>query len=108
MPCRNDLAEEESRRNDYDELGVVSATLCGVLTVLENTGSFDPVLDCVDWNEAGLTKRKAIAWWIKHKREDEARREKERAEKTAMGLQKNALNKLSDEELKALGLKRIS
>lgn len=73
----------------YDEL---EAMLCGLCSAIEKHGALRFV-DQVDWKEAGVTQKKFYSWWKAHKEEDRKRRLKE-----------TALNKLTYEEKKALGL----
>lgn len=120
MPCRDGgpmIDYDEERRNvqKANRLANLEATLCGVLTVLrdaehvkdlfgddDNVGA---VLDNVDWKEAGVTRKWAEDWWIKHQEEDIARRKKEAAERDAQAARRRALAKLTKEDRAALGLR---
>lgn len=114
MPCYYDpdptLAE---RQAIADEHAMVEAMLCGVLTVLEDQGKYDDVVNAINFTEMGIGKRKLSKWWEKHKAADKRRREKEACELAKeQERQKKAetvrlaMAKLSDAEIKALGLKR--
>ena len=106
MPCRDYLAEDQWRLEKDKEAAMVRASLCAVLTVLEDDdAAFAAVLKKIDWKEAGVTKREFLSWWEDHKIEDEQRRLREIKESREKKIRKDALAKLTAEEKKLLGIK---
>lgn len=118
MPCTSgptmeqEIAYERERR-------LPPAMLCAILTVLENVTvghlaidvddnermAKSAVLDLVDWEEAGVSRREFHTWWREHKAKDEQRRAEEKAERERKRLKKSALAKLTPAEKKALRLR---
>ena len=106
MPCRDEWAEEQDRRAAFQELALVRASLCAVLTFIEGDDTaFAAMLKDIDWKEAGVSKREFLAWWEEHKIEDALRRKREAEEKREKEIRKTALAKLTPEEKKILGVK---
>ena len=102
MPCfdgRDNIREVEV------ESGRQTSRLCAVFTVLEREGLLDKILSQCDWNEAGVSKLSTEQWWLRHKREDRERRQREFEEKQRKLARQKVLNKLSDDEKKILGVK---
>lgn len=104
MPCDDYAGSDYSRLEN--KLSKVEAMLCALLTHLEklNDGDLVPMLNRIDWNEAGVTRKQFSQWWEDHKAKDRQRkaREKEKAEKEAV--RKRAYDKLTAKERKALGI----
>ena len=84
---------------------MLEASMCGILTQLEKEGCLALWLERVDWAEAGVKRKTLEMWWKKHKKEDEARRDREAAAKRKDDLRKIAIGKLSPDELEVLGIK---
>jgi hypothetical protein len=84
---------------------MLEASMCGLLTQLEKEGCLALWLERVDWAEAGVKRKTLEMWWKKHKKEDEARRDREAAAKRKDDLRKIAIGKLSPDELEVLGIK---
>lgn len=57
-------------------------------------------LNHINYTEAGITRKELERWWKQHKKLDAQHREAERLKK----LRASALNKLTEEERKALGI----
>ena len=106
MPCRDDY-NDDSRisHTELNRLGSVEAAFCGIVSVLEQTDALEKVLKQVDWAEAGVTKKQFRTLWAEHKAKDEARREREAAERARLQKIEQAKAKLSGEERKLLGIK---
>lgn len=70
MPC---YEPDDHRRTrtviEYQDNPKLAAALCGVMGVLENDGYMD-LLDRIDWNEQGITKKWLLNWWKDHKEQD--------------------------------------
>ena len=107
MPCRDGVYEDEVRvsRESVTEHRMLEASMCGLLTQLEKEGCLALWLERVDWAEAGVKRKTLEMWWKKHKKEDEARRDREAAAKRKDDLRKIAIGKLSPDELEVLGIK---
>ena len=107
MPCRDGVYEDEVRvsRESVTEHRMLEASMCGLLTQLEKEGCLALWLERVDWVEAGVKRKTLEMWWKKHKKEDEARRDREAAAKRKDDLRKIAIGKLSPDELEVLGIK---
>ena len=109
MPCRtDDVGQGNYIREEQEKAANLEATLCGVLSALRDKpiGNLNDytMLDIVNWAEAGVNKRWAEDWWVKHQAEDKARLAKEAAKRDAEAKRARALAKLSKEDRKALGL----
>lgn len=127
MPCRYDPTPEEiaqERRREREarerpleeeiarlrgELGRRESILCAVLTVLDDgfeshgvTFYLPAVLDRVDWQEAGVTRRETEEWWQDHLEQDAARREREAVIREIK--RRTILERLTPEEREILGL----
>lgn len=96
----------------------LQAALCVSLTFIESLDDNKLTELCLstDWKEAGITEKAFLSWWINHKAADIKRREREKREATAKERKQEAeklrkakraiaLSKLTDEDLKALGIK---
>ena len=105
MPCRDGVYEDEVRVSRESEHRMLEASMCGLLTQLEKEGCLALWLERVDWAEAGVKRKTLEMWWKKHKKEDEARRDREAAAKRKDDLRKIAIGKLSPDELEVLGIK---
>jgi PAS domain-containing protein len=109
MPCRDDWSDRIPREETRHGMTIsdFEAALCGILTAAQQgilIGRDDALLDLVDWQEAGVTRKKVNAWWRQHQKEDEQRRAREAAEQRKAQLKESALSKLTAEERAALGL----
>lgn len=123
MPCRDfydDYPEAyygpkiQSKDEEIEKLkkkvSFAESALCLALNTLEQVllgvrKDFDDEIktnpfDVMDMEEAGITRKDLEKWWKKHKKLDEKHRAKEKKEQ----LRKQALDKLTTEERKALGL----
>lgn len=110
MPCSDGGWSDEVRvtRDDVAEHNMLEASMCAILTVLEDRfkdGSLNQLLDMVDWEEAGVKRRTLGLWWKKHKAKDAERRLREEAARRKEELKVSALSKLTEEEKVALGIK---
>lgn len=112
--------EEAIRRGREDPLGARigrlerelaqrEAMLCGLFTLLENgftshgiTFYLPAVLDRVDWQEAGTTRRCTEQWWEDHRARDEERRAEEARQLERR--RQEILARLTPEERGILGL----
>jgi hypothetical protein len=115
MPCRTD--DDPGRDYSYElrqQNEMLKASLCAVLTTLENYGFniFLPNDNTVNWKEAGVSMKELKTWWEVHKEIDKQRREREAAELKAKEekqriakRREEILSKLTPEERKILGVK---
>ena len=106
MPCRDyqdDTANVD--RTELTRLFDIEAAFCALATVLEKNNELNNVLTQVDWDEIGITKRQFLRLWNDHKAEDEARREREAAERAKLDKIEQAKAKLTDEEKRLLGIR---
>ena len=107
MPCNDGsnswgVVERPTRHGlDIDDF---EAVLCGVFTELDIEGELYLWLGDIDWKEVGVSRAEVETWWTAHKKEDEARRDREQAERDKKALKASALAKLTDDEKKVLGL----
>jgi hypothetical protein len=112
MPCTDGGVPYESYRTPqpryYNGLTAeqLEAVLCALLT---NDATILGVVPAEIWEESGVTYKEAMRWWKSHKAADEARRALEDAERRQRirleTLRESGLNKLTDAERLALGLK---
>jgi uncharacterized NAD(P)/FAD-binding protein YdhS len=120
MPCSSGPSqeqiekEERQKRAHQRDLKLRTQIACAALTYIEQTKQFDQFLNQIDYQEAGFVLKDLTNWWAQHKHEDEVRRKKEAKEREKKlederlaEVRKGVLGKLSADELKALGLKRI-
>lgn len=108
MPCYTMTAADEDRIAEERERLLVrsQAILCGIFTALEKHETvFKKILNEVNWDEVGVTRKDALAWFKKHKARDAARKEAEALEAKRARAKKRALEKLSPRERKLLGVK---
>lgn len=107
MPCRDDYPDPDPRELVNT---MVNAALCAVLTQLEQQHSsndqngLEYVLNNINYKEAGIKRKDLERWWNEHKRQDQARREREAYEAEQQRLKTSGLSKLTTEERRALGL----
>lgn len=116
MPCRNFYDDHpEAYFRDVTEpalkkqISFAESALCAALSALEHVDTLVETTgpkkgDFYDWlnfKEAGITKPQLVKWHNAHKKIDAKNRELERLKKVKEG----ALAKLTDEELKVLGIK---
>ena len=107
MPCYDSGAyDREDQYRQKKKIVFLEAALCAALTVFEkianeNTNVVINPFSWIDYEKAGIGEKKLKDWWDNHKREDYARRKKE---KEKQDLKASALSKLTEEERKVLGL----
>lgn len=107
MPCNDGSnswgAVERPTRHGLN-IDEFEAVLCGVFTELDAEGELYLWFGDIDWKEVGVSRQAVETWWTTHKKEDEARRAREKAECDKKALKAGALAKLTDDEKKVLGL----
>lgn len=118
MPCRDyydDHPDEYFRKVTEpalkEQIAFAESALCLTLNTLEQVllgikQDFDSTvktnpLDILEFEEAGITRKELDRWWKRHKALDKKHREEERLKK----VKAFALSKLSEEEIKVLGIK---
>lgn len=128
MPCINDSSDRI--HEVYKDRDTKEAMLCGLMSMLdglvnshndayytsaergyETPGSviyIDYFLDKIDFKKAGFKKKELIEWWDEHKRKDIAKRKEEMKEQKNSEARAAALEKLTPDERKLLGLKEKS
>jgi len=82
----------------------VPAMLCAVWSSLTPHQQSN-ALAKIDWNEAGVTMKEFTRWWKLHSDEDKRRRAREAEAQRRERLRDKALEKLTPEERRALGVK---
>ncbi len=115
MPCRDyyddhpeQYFKEVTEPALKKQIAFAESALCQTLAALQHVDSLVETLkpkqgDFYNWinfAEAGITKAQLIKWHKNHKILDQKHREAERLKK----VRETALNKLTDEERKALGV----
>jgi len=98
MPCHDGGPSPESM--DV----VLDAMLCGIASTLEKQNCLQQVLDSVDWCEVGITRQIFDVWWAEHKQRDSVRRNAEQARRDHKQRRQEALDRLSPEDRRLLGL----
>lgn len=94
MPCRDtDMPCDDYGPSGHMTITKFEAMLCAFVTKLAVTDRLDKVVESIDWNEAGVTRREFESWWQAHLTKDTARRRREAA-----------LAKLTPDERRLLGL----
>ena len=101
MPC---IDGREGTGLVYVESGSQTSRLCGIFTVLERNGILNKILEQVDWKEVGVSRVSTERWWKRHKEDDVARRKRENQQKLLKQKKQEALNRISPEDRKLLGL----
>ena len=119
MPCRCDdmgptpgaIKAEKQRKRNIELMGQMS---CAALGFIEANGYMMEFEQTIEPEENGFEVKEMRGWWANHKREDEARRKREAKEKAEQEEKQKreekrakVLSELSDEQLEALGFKRI-
>jgi hypothetical protein len=99
MPCRSDYPDEptvlKTTHDDVrEQLDTVTRLLCGLCRRVKQEGKDELI---VNDHELGR-------WWVKHEAWDKKREKEELALAAAKAKKQTALNKLSAEEKKILGL----
>ena len=72
MPCY-DAQDADEKLYAQQQLPMVEAALCGVLTALERRGFMTEIIGLVDWEKVGLEEEWLRQWWHDHRRRDRAR-----------------------------------
>jgi hypothetical protein len=106
MPC----TDGGYSNDQYDEmrarLNKATALLCEVLTQLEGQSSVFVGKDGrILYNKLDPENLGLESWWVKHQEDDRRRIEKENQAIEKEKIKQKALNKLSPEEKRLLGLK---
>lgn len=106
MPCNDggppsyyDAYEDQRRRSD--KLARMLCGLCGRIDALVAEGniiSMDDIAHLINKDE------KLAEWWVKHQEQDAKRLAAEKAKKRKQRVRRDALKKLTAEEIEALGL----
>jgi|SRR5215475_1591388 len=96
MPCHVDP-------NDFPDpfKGVSTAVLCAVI---RKYGLYE-IAENIDWTECGVPRQLFYDWWEYHSRQDRQRKEQQLRDLAKYEIAREARSKLSESELKALGLK---
>jgi len=94
MPCRSD--DRYDCDSSKPELDKVTRLLCDVCKHLEKGHSASFIFN---------SPSELSTWWKKHQAEDQKREAVEKAEALKEQKKRDALNKLTDEEKKLLGIK---
>lgn len=68
LPPREPTVEDVHR-----ELSEVSAILCGVMSIMEQAGTIEGLLQQFDEGRAGVTRAQAMDWFRRHKEQDALR-----------------------------------
>ena len=120
MPCRDYYSEGEELRMEQQATAKLkkqndklTRMLCAITTTIEEEGELFHFLTLTNWKESGVTEDEYREWWRRHKIEDAKRKEREREDRERMldemvkeQKRKDALEKLTDEERKLLGVKK--
>lgn len=105
MPCYVESDPEEEKRH-IQEVNQLSACLCSALKYMQGRAMLSEFFEYIDEEECNFSAASFLReWWKKHLRQDEIRKQKEVEMKKEEKIKRDALNKLSDEEKKLLGLK---
>ena len=117
MPCyddrnspvyiyQNDIAPLERK------VAKLEAALCSILSYYDGPwkqefkGKGVPnLLSKLDYEEAGISREWIEQWWVSHQEEDRKRKDKELKSLAKQKAKINALNKLTAEERKLLGIR---
>ena len=103
MPCMDGgPSPREVARTAQREVKWFEALVCGIFTHMN--GTISDLLDNLDYEEMGITRRDVEAWWAEHKRKDEERRRMEEAQRVVAERRASAMAKLTEEEKQALGI----
>lgn len=72
MPCY-DARDADEKRHAQQQLPMVEAALCGLMTALKERGMLEMTVARIDWEEAGVTEEWFRQWWNDHKARDQGR-----------------------------------
>ena len=102
MPCTSyDPDEVTTTRQSLKRLHNCEAMLCAIVRKY----GFSVASAAID-KECGVSLAWFQAWWERHKAKDMHRQEQEKQKNHEAKVKKNALSKLTAEELKILGIKK--
>lgn len=89
MPCFDGGPDPRSEKIDLLQRKVkkTEAMLCGIVTVLSNSGKLNDIISDVNWIEVGVTPSVFLSWWEDHQEADRLRRKREH-EKEQLRLKK--------------------
>jgi hypothetical protein len=106
MPCRDYYDDHPAPDLHGAELAVVGPALCAILRALakEKGLLMEGLLNQVDWRQAGVTKKEVLDWWKKHEEQDRIYQEEKARRAAEKKAKKAALEKLTPEERKLLGV----
>jgi hypothetical protein len=119
MPCFDGRDDDYTRisytrsnelQRKEEELKLVEAMLCAICSALETKPELkgrdrlQPLLDQIDWAEAGVPRAEFMRWWTHHKIIDMKRRKREADKQRENQARVRVLAKLTPEERKLLKL----
>jgi hypothetical protein len=99
MPCTSPGADDDWRHEQVVKNEMIKATLCGIMS---KHGV--KILKDLDWKEMGVEIKDVLMWWQQHRRDDIARKAREKIEKAAAKAREKVLSKLSRKEKALLNL----
>lgn len=106
MPCTDFRDHDNGRYGGLEQqIRIVEARLCAVLTALEKTKKLKPLLEqnC-DWQEAGVSLEDTLDWWTHHKEQDAHRRKLDAKRNADAEEARKAYEALTPKQRKALNL----
>jgi hypothetical protein len=104
MPCYDGTREYDNSQTR--ELYFLRAFTCAIFRHLDETRSVEDFLKHLDYKEMGYNEDVVREWWLKHQDEDKRKKAfKERLLKERE-IKAKALAKLTEEEIKVLGVKK--
>lgn len=99
MPCTDGGVPYDTAPRHNTE-----AMLCAIVRAAEKLHLTEDLISRADWGEAGVSAISFKGWLEEHRRADESRRQRELEEARRNALKRAALEKLSPEERRLLGL----
>lgn len=103
MPCTDGGVPYPPTREEELDAKVPRAVLCALMA-LPMDMTLTEAFAGIDWAEAGVTKSELVEWWDLHRKRDHARKMREGRSSYEDRVRKRALEKLTEEEIRILGL----
>jgi hypothetical protein len=104
MPCYDGRSYDDGVQTR--ELNFLRAFTCAIFRHLNDIGTVNTLLKQLDYEEMGYSREEVNKWWIKHQDDDNRKKAFKERQLKDKEIKARALAKLTDEEVKVLGVKK--